>query len=238
MRAVDKSSKLDRINILQHATRLTEPFTMTDLAAIDDLALSVFLCQGAVPRHRHLDQDELFLVYNGTISLESDWGTVILRPGELSMVPKGLGHRSTSLLRSLVLLFQPRLMVNRRNGDRLLFAPKEEGHLDKISLQAMGRHIAIPFRPVLLAHLDIYAVQLMLCQGTGPWWQAERQDSLVLCHDGRLVLETDTHQLPLGGGELAVVPKRIAYRLTSTERALVVGVQRHKQPNLPLPPEG
>jgi homogentisate 1,2-dioxygenase len=229
---------LDKINIAQHAAHLTEPFTMTDLAAIDDLALSVFLCQGTLPSHRHLDQDELFWVYSGTISLESDWGTVILRPGELSMVPKGLGHRSSSLLRSLVLLFQPRLMVNRRNGDRLLFAPKDEGHLDKISLQAMGRHIAVPFRPVLLTHVDIYALQLMSCQGDGPWWQTDRQDSLVLCCEGALVLETATGRLPLEGGELAVVPKGVAYRLTSADAALVVGVQRHRQPNLPLTPVG
>ncbi len=53
---------------------------------------------------RHTDQDELFLVYSGTISLESDWGTVILRPGELAVIPKGLGHRSSALMRSHVLL--------------------------------------------------------------------------------------------------------------------------------------
>jgi hypothetical protein len=35
--------------------------------------------------------------------------------------------------------------------------------------------------------------------------------------------------------ELVVVPKRIAYKLSSTERAVVLGVRRHKQPGLPLP---
>jgi hypothetical protein len=151
------------------------------------------------------------------------------------MVPKGLGHRSSSLLRSLVLLFQPRLMVNRRNGHRLLFAPREEGHLEKINLPAMSRHIAVPFRPVLLSHVDVYDLQLMTCQGDGPWWQADRQDSLVLCSDGTLVLETASDRLSLEDGELAVVPKGVAYRLASADAALVVGIQRHQPPNLPSP---
>ena len=47
---------------------------MIDLTQMDDLALSVFLCQGTMPFHRHLDQDELFMVHSGTISIESDWG--------------------------------------------------------------------------------------------------------------------------------------------------------------------
>jgi homogentisate 1,2-dioxygenase len=235
MTTVDKPKDLDVISIPQHAARLTEPFTMIDLAPIDDLVLSIFLCQGNLPRHRHMDQDELFLVHSGTISLESEWGPVILRPGELAVAPKGVAHRSSSLLRSLVLLLQPRLMVNRRNGDRQLFALKGGGRLEKISVPAVGRQIAIPYRPVALADVDTYAVHVMACEGAGPWWDTERQDSLVLCHDGRLTLETEHERLSLDSAELVVIPKGVAYRLSSSRRALVVGVRRHKQPGLPLP---
>lgn len=225
---------LEVISIPEHAARLDEPFTMIDLAPIDDLVLSIFLCQGTLPRHRHTDQDELFLVHSGTISLESEWGTAILRPGELAVAPKGVGHRSSSLLNSLVLLLQPRLMVNRRNGHRRLFALKDEQRLEKVSVPAMGRQVAVPFSPVILAHLDTYALELTLCDGIGPWCQTDRQDSLVLCHDGTVLLETQDARCSLGSGELTVVPKGTAYRLTSIERALVIGLQRHKQPGLPL----
>jgi len=203
---------------------------MAELAQIDDLALSIFLCQGTLPHHRHLDQDELFLVHHGTITLESEWGNVVLRPGELAVVPKGLGHRSSSLLRSLVLLLQPRLMVNRRNGDRRLFALAGERRLEKVSVPAMGRQVAVPHRPVLLAHLDTYAVHLMVCEGTGPWWQVKDQDSLVLVHAGQLTLETEANELHLEEGELAIVPKGVAYRLSCSEKAVILGVRRHKEP--------
>ena len=229
----DKTS-LEKINYAQESAQLTEPFTMIDLVQIDDLALSIFLCQGPMPFHRHLDQDELFMVHTGTISLESDWGNLVLRPGELSVVSKGLSHRSSSLVRSLVLLFQPRLIVNRRNGDRHLIALKEKGRLEKVSVPAMGRQIVNPHTPVTLVHLDTFALNLLLCTGPGPWRQHKAQSSLVLCHTGEVTLDSDLGQEALHGGELVVVPKGISYRLSSSERSLVLELQRHNPPGPPL----
>ena len=234
MSDVKKKKTLEKINYGQEAAQLTEPFTMIDLTQMDDLALSVFLCQGTMPFHRHLDQDELFMVHSGTISIESDWGNMVLRPGELTVVPKGLSHRSSSLIRSLVLLFQPRLIVNRRNGDRCLFALKNAGRLEKVSVPAMGRQIVNPHTPVTQAHLDTFAFNLLLCDGTGPWRQYDRQSSLVLCYDGEVLLDSDLGQVSLHRGELVVVPKSTRFRLSGEERSLVLELRRHKAPGLPL----
>jgi homogentisate 1,2-dioxygenase len=223
---------LEKANISQQAARLTEPFTMIDLAQVDDLVISVFLCQGTLPFHRHLDQDELFLVHSGTISLESDWGTVILRPGELAVVPKGLSHRSSSLPNSLVLLLQARLAVNRRNGDRRLFALKGARRLEKANLSSVGRQIIVPFRAVPVAQVDTFTLQLTSCRGTSPWQQMTNQASLVLCYKGTLLLESEIGQLTLREGDLSVVPTGITHRVSSSEGALVVGLQRHQQPGL------
>ncbi len=228
--------RLDIVSIADHGAQLSEPFTMIDLAQIDDLTLSLFLCQGTLPYHRHLDQDELFLVHSGAISLDSDWGTVILRAGELCVLPKSLGHRSSSLLRSLVLLLQPRLAVERRNGDRRLFLVREEQkRLEKVSVTAMGRQLAAPFRPIVLAHVDTYAVQLTLCEGAGDWQQANRQATLVLCCGGQVRVETPDQRLRLDSGEMVVVPSGVAHQVSSTQRATLIGVARHPPPGLAPP---
>ena len=86
MSDVKREQTLEKINYGQEAARLTEPFTMIDLAQMDDLALSVFLCQGTMPFHRDLDQDGLFLVHSGTISIESDWGNLVLLRDERGTV--------------------------------------------------------------------------------------------------------------------------------------------------------
>jgi mannose-6-phosphate isomerase-like protein (cupin superfamily) len=232
---VENLPGLKVVNYAQQSAALHEPFTMVDLAEIDDLALSIFLCQGTLPFHHHIDEDELFLVHSGTISLESDWGTVILRPGDLAVVPKGLRHRSSALLRSLVLLLQPRLFVNRRNGHRRLFALKEDRRLEKVSVPAVGRQLSLPFRPVAIAHLDAFALNLTYCQGTGGWWQTDRQSSLVLCYEGQMSVDSELGQASLHSGELVIVPKGIPFCLSSTERALVLSLERHEQPGLSLP---
>lgn len=235
--------RIEVINIGDHGVHLKDPFTMVDLAQIDDLSLSLFLCQGNMPMHRHLDQDELFLVHSGTISLDSEWGTVMLRAGELTVVPKSLGHRSSSLLRSLVLLIHPRLMVDRRNGHRRLFMPADENqHLEKINISAMGRQLMVPFQPVVLTHLDTFAVHLRLCEGAGGWEQLDRQATLILCCDGRLSVEVAASQVPagqraagrlsVGPNELVVVPASVAHRLSSVGRAVVLGLTRHEQPGI------
>ena len=125
-------------------------------------------------------------------------------------------------------------MVNRRNGDRRLFALKDGGRLEKVSVPAMGRQIVNPHTPVTLAHLDTFALNLLLCGETGHWRQYDRQSSLVLCYDG----QRDPGQRPGPGvparGELVVVPKSTAYRLSGEERSLVLELQRHKAPGLPL----
>jgi len=50
---VAQTSRLEVIRIAEQAARLSQPFTMIDLAQIDDLMLSVYLCQGTLQTHRH-----------------------------------------------------------------------------------------------------------------------------------------------------------------------------------------
>ena len=229
------ASETVKISIAEQAAQLAEPFTMVDLAQIDDLALSVFLCQGTLPFHRHLDQDELFLPHSGAIHLETERGNLHLRPGDAAVVPKGVGHRSSSLQRSLVLLLQPRLMITRRNGHRRLFAARGKEALQQVSVPAVGRQLEANFDPVPVLDFDTFALTLTVCQGIGPWQQEDRQASLVLCYQGQVTLEGQIDRLSLRDGELAVVPKGMLYRISSPARSLVLGVQKHAHPD-PVPP--
>jgi hypothetical protein len=93
---------------------------------------------------------------------------------------------------------------------------------------AMGRQIVTPFRPITLANVDTFDLTIMRCLDTGPWTQTGRQQSLVLCFDGRLTIDTDEEQVSLGDAELVVLPNGTRHRLSSVEGALVLGVQRHQ----------
>jgi len=167
------SSPLKVVNIASATKRLKEPFEILRLAQIDDLAVEVYLCQGAVAWHRHTDEDELFITFSGLMTLETEWGTVTLRPWEMAVVPKGVGHRSLSAWPSMVLLIRPVLLADRKNGDRRLFALPGQARLQKTSLIGSGEWPGLPFRPQLLLRIEDFSLHLLRCLGRGPWMVLE-----------------------------------------------------------------
>jgi len=85
---------LDIVKLAEAANKLDQPFRVVPLASVGDLAISVFVCQGQVNWHRHLDEDELFLVHEGVVAVDTERGRLTLHSEELAVVPKGVGHRS------------------------------------------------------------------------------------------------------------------------------------------------
>ena len=93
---------LKTFNVKQLASQLSQPFEMLNVAFVDDLIVSLYLCQGSLDWHRHPDNDELFWVHEGSIWLESEWGDLRLAAGEVALVPKGFGHRSRAVKKAIV----------------------------------------------------------------------------------------------------------------------------------------
>lgn len=220
-----------KINIFEEALRLIEPFAMVDLAYVSDMAVSLYACQGALAWHRHLDYDELFLVHNGTIVLESELGSTSLRPGELAVIPKGIAHRSASMLWSIILLLHVGVFADRRNGDRRLHAVEGERRLAKVSIPDQAKQITQPFVPQSLAQVDDFVLQLFIARGSIPW-RKDSQDIMLLVHEGRIDLSTPDGLFVLNQGEMIVIGHSISYRMLASERAVVLSLTRMKQQKL------
>jgi mannose-6-phosphate isomerase-like protein (cupin superfamily) len=65
--------------------------------------------------HHHENEDELFLVLDGTLRLEFRDGAVTLGPGELYIVPRGVEHRPVASGEVHLLLFEPVSTLNTGN---------------------------------------------------------------------------------------------------------------------------
>lgn len=213
---------VEKVNIAQAAARLSQPFHMARLGYVDDFTVSVFICQGTIPWHRHIDQDELFLVQTGVITLESDWGNARLRPDEMAVVPKGVAHRSSSFLWSTVLLFQAGVMSDRKNGDRRTVAPSEGQALHKVSVARAAQRLKEPFKPLDLITVEDFAMRLSLIRGAFPWHHHTRQDEMFLLFEGQMTLEIEGGGLSLKAGDMAIVPKGVPHRPAASERAVAL----------------
>jgi quercetin dioxygenase-like cupin family protein len=89
---------LDTLTIVRHATAGDAPFSLLDTTARPG---------NASPLHRHLDEDEVFTVLEGELTLTVGDETIVVGPGRSAVGPRGVPHRyevtSTDDARWLVL---------------------------------------------------------------------------------------------------------------------------------------
>jgi mannose-6-phosphate isomerase-like protein (cupin superfamily) len=64
--------------------------------------------EGTLEWHSHEHEDEVFLCLEGRLVLELREREVVLEPGQLFIVPKGVEHRPRAEPRASVLLFEPK----------------------------------------------------------------------------------------------------------------------------------
>ena len=205
------------------AGRLEKPFALTTLATIGDLTLSIFLCQGQVSWHKHHDEDELFLIHEGVVVLETGRGKLTLHSEEATVVPKGLSHRSSSQLRSIVLLLRPSVLTERRNGHRT-HPLDTDPPLEKVRLARVAITLNEPYRPAVLCRVEDYELLLVTAQGTGPAEVAPAQGALWLVIRGRLTAAVEGHHHQLDSGHLIDIDPGTDYTLSAAPNTLAVTI--------------
>jgi mannose-6-phosphate isomerase-like protein (cupin superfamily) len=74
------------------AASLEEHWSPRVVAEFDDSYVKVAKLHGTLAWHSHEQEDELFYVLKGTLTIEMEAQTVVLREGEAYVVPKGVRH--------------------------------------------------------------------------------------------------------------------------------------------------
>ena len=78
-----------------------------DVAYINDWVLRAAAVKGEFHWHTHED-DEFFLIYKGSITIQTEKGNIELSEGEGYVVPKGVKHCPIAEERAVVLLLEPK----------------------------------------------------------------------------------------------------------------------------------
>lgn len=71
--------------------------------------------QGVFPWHHHEQEDELFLVWRGEMTIEFRDSRVSLQTGEFCVVPRGVEHRTLAEHEAEVIVFEPAQTRNTGN---------------------------------------------------------------------------------------------------------------------------
>jgi mannose-6-phosphate isomerase-like protein (cupin superfamily) len=223
LRAFLWDADMNKTNIITLGHKLDVPFLMHRVATIDHFSAYLYVCDGFVAKHRHISQDELFVVIDGVMGIDTDWGNVALVDDEFVVIPRGLTHRSGSIVHTLVMLFQAQTDPDRKNGHGQLFVDTRAGELSKGALRVSPDGSRPAYRPERLAQVDEMSLRRMHCAGTTPWHRHVEHDELLWVREGHLEVGTEHGGVRLEANDLGVIPRNTIHRLSAQGQALALG---------------
>ena len=108
MSATVEPSRYRPINLAQKLGLLTEQWQPKVVAELNDYQFKVVRIEGDFVWHSHVATDEAFLVLEGELRIDFRDGAVLLRPGEMFVVPKGVEHKPYAEREVRLMLIEPR----------------------------------------------------------------------------------------------------------------------------------
>ena len=105
-------SQLERIDLAEKLAGFDERWSPRIVAELNGQHVKLVKLEGEFIWHSHAEEDELFLVLEGQLTIELRDGAVVLGPGQMAVVPRGVEHRPVADGEVHVLLFEPAGTLN------------------------------------------------------------------------------------------------------------------------------
>jgi mannose-6-phosphate isomerase-like protein (cupin superfamily) len=103
---------MEKVNLFEKFDLFTEQWTPKIVAELNGQQVKLAKVQGEFVWHKHDEEDELFLVVSGKLTIRFRDREVDLGPGELLVVPRGVEHQPVAQEEAQILLFEPASTIN------------------------------------------------------------------------------------------------------------------------------
>lgn len=100
------------VDFAEKLSLFSEHWSPKVVARLNDYEIKLVKVEGEFVWHNHDDTDELFLVIEGTLTIQLRDGNVNLRPGQLYVVPRGVEHCPFADGEVHAMLIEPTGVVN------------------------------------------------------------------------------------------------------------------------------
>ena len=101
--------------LLAACEALTEHWSPKVVARVNDTYVKVAKLKGEFVWHAHEGEDELFHVLRGTLELRFEDSTLVLGPGDIAVVPRGVRHQPFAREECCIALIEP--VETKHTGD-------------------------------------------------------------------------------------------------------------------------
>jgi mannose-6-phosphate isomerase-like protein (cupin superfamily) len=115
----------EKVNLAEKLSMFSDRFAPRTVAEFNGHDVMVTKLEGEFVWHAHEDTDDLFLVLAGRLVIHMrDRDDVVLGPGELYVVPRGVEHKPVAEEETHLLLIEPTGTPN--TGDEATAAPRRQ----------------------------------------------------------------------------------------------------------------
>ena len=104
---------IEKVNLQQKFGKFSDHWSPKLVAEIDDYHIKLAKVEGEFVWHKHDDEDEMFMVINGQLTIElRDQDDIVLNAGEFVVIPRGVEHRPVTEDECQLMLFERGGLVN------------------------------------------------------------------------------------------------------------------------------
>jgi mannose-6-phosphate isomerase-like protein (cupin superfamily) len=100
------------INFEEKLAKFSEHWSPRIIAQMNDYHFKIVKVQGEFVWHDHPETDEVFMVLKGRLEIQFRDARVIVREGEMFVVPKGVEHKPAAEEECHILLVEPAGTIN------------------------------------------------------------------------------------------------------------------------------
>ena len=103
---------MDKVNLTEKLKLFSDRWHPRIVGELNGQYVKLAKVEGEFDWHQHADEDELFLVVAGSLTIKLRDRDVILGEGEFFIVPRGVEHKPVAESEAHVLLFEPKSTLN------------------------------------------------------------------------------------------------------------------------------
>lgn len=103
---------IDVVNLKEKFNKINELHKYKVAAQMNDIYFKLVKAKREFIWHDHPETDETFLVIRGEMKIELRDKTLVLREGEMAVIPRGVEHRPVCETEVWLMLIEPKETVN------------------------------------------------------------------------------------------------------------------------------
>ena len=106
---------MDRVNLAQKFDLFDEYWSPKIIGELNGQQIKIAKVQGEFVWHHHENEDELFMVIQGKLTIKLPDEDIHLEEGEFLIVPRGIEHKPVAEQEAHILLLEPAGTLNTGN---------------------------------------------------------------------------------------------------------------------------